>query len=1058
MLADEEKQVQATLPYAYQYGDRPLDGYTIERAVGRGGFGEVYYAVSDAGRQVALKTIQNYEQIELRGIKQCMNLKNPHLVSVFDVRFNDQQKPFVIMEYVSGPSLRDLIDASPGGLGEQKAAFFLREIAKGLSYLHECGIVHRDLKPGNIFYENGMVKIGDYGLSKAISSGVHSGQTITVGTVHYMAPEIGKGCYDSSIDIYALGIVLYEMLTGQVPFFGASAGEILMKHMANDVELDLVPESFRPVIEKALAKDPADRYHTVQEMIEAVFGSEHIRQSVSQFSPESLSMIAQRVAENVKAQPQASDQKEPVNAWSNVGQPASDAPRDRNQRSVRRSGADVNGQNTEVSLRMEVSRAADLDPVRPGQRRMLMLVTQAMIAMVTAMLAWEGRPQTAPTAVLLFALQVIAVTGMYQCRWRWCPRMEPSLLRNLVILMPGACLVMVISGITSMSGESLFLRATMLSMLPLIFFDWWKMTDPQRSKRVVLSHAIWAAVLGFLMCNLFNVPMAPLTMGLLAGITLAIQIASPFVPPELQGAFRRGESLRPHSVRSTKKSTVARNRRADDDLRAEFNVKFKRDGKPHHADVSQWKSTPLIWRRISAVFFVLCLGIGLILFGLLISGEIRGDEAAACAGACAGFLLAAGFALRRALQQHYRTVFQYAMLPVIVSGCALAMCISLSLILSGEVRGDEEALIALIMLIFPGLSLLSLLFLGPRLRSPETATAAQFDQSNQSVSPYTLGVAAFLCWIPPFGMQRFYVGKIGSGLLWLFTLGFLGIGQLIDFIRICSGHFTDSQGRRLAGASRHNASHPYDPLTEPRISPAAAAPPDPGASPPSPQSEPERVADTVKEKVSAQMASHAAPFPAGVQHRPAGPTFRPVSLLMGLVGSFLLLAAFLIGLLFATHVPSVVASAFVYSEPVRELNENFGPRWPDIANSMLALTTAAIGVAAVALILLSRRHHNATHLVRALFATALLMLSLGILDSAVPRKLNPVDVHNAGKALGQIAGQLYDQVDFGAIIFLIVALGGSSVLLAWPAGRKSTFPSATTASEPTEPENKGMPL
>ena len=286
--------------FRYKYGDRPLEGYTIQRAAGYGGFGEVYYAVSDSGRQVALKEIQNYEQIELRGISQCMNLKSPHLVSIFDVKYNKQNHPFVIMEYVSGASLRDLLKESPNGLGAQKAAFFLREIAKGLSFLHECGIVHRDLKPSNIFYENGYVKIGDYGLTKAISASRHSGQTITVGTVHYMAPEIGAGCYDRSIDIYALGILLYEMLTGQVPFFGASPGEILMKHMSATPELDNIEEPFARVISKALAKDPADRYQTVQEMVEDVFGSENIRNSVSQFSPEALSVIAQRVAEKAK--------------------------------------------------------------------------------------------------------------------------------------------------------------------------------------------------------------------------------------------------------------------------------------------------------------------------------------------------------------------------------------------------------------------------------------------------------------------------------------------------------------------------------------------------------------------------------------------------------------------------------------------------------------------------------------------------------------------------------------------------------------------------------------
>ena len=188
---------------------------------------------------------------------------------------------------------------APSGLGDAKAAFVLREIGKGLTYLHECGIVHRDLKPGNIFYENGYVKIGDYGLSKTMSMTRHSGQTVAVGTLHYMAPEIGEGRYDRSIDIYAMGALLFEMLTGQVPFFGSSPAEVLMKHLTADVNLDGIEEPLKSVVRKAMAKNPADRYQSVQEMVEAVYGSDEIRNSVTQFSPESLTMVAGRVAGNV---------------------------------------------------------------------------------------------------------------------------------------------------------------------------------------------------------------------------------------------------------------------------------------------------------------------------------------------------------------------------------------------------------------------------------------------------------------------------------------------------------------------------------------------------------------------------------------------------------------------------------------------------------------------------------------------------------------------------------------------------------------------------------------
>src|SRR2546423_13031442 len=124
MIDELSQPAVAMRGYRYKHGDRPLDGYTIQRAAGRGGFGEVYYATSDSGREVALKVVQAFEQVELRGIGQCMNLKSPHLVNIFDVRTGEDGQPIVIMEYVSGPSLRELLDEAPSGLGAQKAAFF----------------------------------------------------------------------------------------------------------------------------------------------------------------------------------------------------------------------------------------------------------------------------------------------------------------------------------------------------------------------------------------------------------------------------------------------------------------------------------------------------------------------------------------------------------------------------------------------------------------------------------------------------------------------------------------------------------------------------------------------------------------------------------------------------------------------------------------------------------------------------------------------------------------------------------------------------------------------
>jgi hypothetical protein len=139
-----------------------------------------------------------------------------------------------------------------------------------VGYLHDHGIVHRDLKPANIFLENGILKVGDYGLSKFISGSQRTAQTQSVGTVHYMAPEISTGNYNRQIDIYAAGIILYEMLTGRVPFEGESAGEILMKHLTSPPDLSKVPEPFVGIVGKALAKNPAHRYATLAEMAKIV--------------------------------------------------------------------------------------------------------------------------------------------------------------------------------------------------------------------------------------------------------------------------------------------------------------------------------------------------------------------------------------------------------------------------------------------------------------------------------------------------------------------------------------------------------------------------------------------------------------------------------------------------------------------------------------------------------------------------------------------------------------------------------------------------------------------
>src|SRR3954466_1714065 len=150
----------AAIKFTYPSGARPLEGYTIKRGVGRGGFGEVYFATSDAGKEVALKLIRRNLDVELRGVTQCLNLKHPNLIALYDIRTDSTDDQWVVMEYVSGESLEDVIERNPQGMPVDEALYWMRGICCGVSYLHDHGIVDRDLKPGNIFSDEDIVIIG----------------------------------------------------------------------------------------------------------------------------------------------------------------------------------------------------------------------------------------------------------------------------------------------------------------------------------------------------------------------------------------------------------------------------------------------------------------------------------------------------------------------------------------------------------------------------------------------------------------------------------------------------------------------------------------------------------------------------------------------------------------------------------------------------------------------------------------------------------------------------------------------------------------------------------
>ncbi len=288
-----------SLTFTYPPGSEPLPRYTIRRGIGVGGFGEVYFAVSEAGKEVALKRIQRNLEVELRGVSHCLNLKHPNLVALFDICRDPNHQSWVVMEYVAGPNLRQVLDEFPDGLPEAEVRRWFGAIASGVNHLHSAGLVHRDLKPGNVFDDLGIIKVGDYGLSKFISASHRGGHTESVGTFHYMAPEIGRGQYGREIDIYALGILLYELLTGQVPFDGESCHEIIVKHLTATPNLVGIAEPYRSTIARCLEKDPGKRFATVSEMLRSLGMTDGNSAEV---------VVAERVDESGKntAQPAAS--------------------------------------------------------------------------------------------------------------------------------------------------------------------------------------------------------------------------------------------------------------------------------------------------------------------------------------------------------------------------------------------------------------------------------------------------------------------------------------------------------------------------------------------------------------------------------------------------------------------------------------------------------------------------------------------------------------------------------------------------------------------------------
>jgi len=275
-------------------GKRISDRYKIIELIGGGGMSNVYLAHDMIlNRDVAIKILRydftNEEELHRRFQREALSvtsLTHPNIVSIYDVG-DDGDLHYIVMEYVQGKTLKQYIqEYAP--ISPARSVHIMKQLTSAIANAHDNHIIHRDIKPQNILMDaDGNVKITDFGIAMTLSATSFTQTNSVLGTVHYLSPEQARGgTATNKSDIYALGIVLYELLTGELPFSGESAVSIALKHLQSETPSvrafdGTIPQSLENVVLKATAKDASHRYATVEEMqedLETVLSSTRINE------------------------------------------------------------------------------------------------------------------------------------------------------------------------------------------------------------------------------------------------------------------------------------------------------------------------------------------------------------------------------------------------------------------------------------------------------------------------------------------------------------------------------------------------------------------------------------------------------------------------------------------------------------------------------------------------------------------------------------------------------------------------------------------------------------
>lgn len=264
-------------------GSKINDRYEIIKTLGEGGMANVYLAHdSILDREVAVKILRGDLASDPKFVRRfqrealsASSLSHPNIVEVYDVGEDDGQY-YIVMEYCPGKTLKQLLKRR-GNLTITEVIDIMLQITDGMAHAHDAYIIHRDIKPQNIIIlENGIIKITDFGIAMALNSTQLTQTNSVMGSVHYLPPEqaSGKGSTIRS-DIYSMGILMYELLTGDVPYRGENAVEIALKHLKEPLPsirkyLPGIPQSIENVILKSTAKNPKNRYKDAREMYEDI--------------------------------------------------------------------------------------------------------------------------------------------------------------------------------------------------------------------------------------------------------------------------------------------------------------------------------------------------------------------------------------------------------------------------------------------------------------------------------------------------------------------------------------------------------------------------------------------------------------------------------------------------------------------------------------------------------------------------------------------------------------------------------------------------------------------